>query len=316
MPVDYHHQHRRPNISNAVSAADEVFEQFIALCQNAAPGKCALAGHGEPVAQRVAEPVRHGAPGADPGAPCRAARRAQLRGSRSSRRSTRSGSRSTGPSSRRTSTPPPRATRRRSRPARGRCKPRRRMPAATTSSAISCGDGPARMPSTAWPGPSLSFTEAGKLWGPVLAWWLWAPCAAPWPANATDRYTGPVERQDQDADPAGRRPATTQAPRTATPRSPSSGSATPCCSRWTARATRATKSPAPASTGRECGTSSSWSPRREARSANPTRCHSPSSRGRRPEFVTTRSGEQTDVRWRQRRARPRELAGERSCVAT
>ena len=31
----------------------------------------------------------------------------------------------------------------------------------------------------------------GKLWGPVLGWWLWAPCASNWPAHATDRYTGP-----------------------------------------------------------------------------------------------------------------------------
>jgi pimeloyl-ACP methyl ester carboxylesterase len=42
------------NIGNAVSAADEVFKQFLALCQSAGPGRCALAGHGEKVAQRVA----------------------------------------------------------------------------------------------------------------------------------------------------------------------------------------------------------------------------------------------------------------------
>ena len=38
---------------NNVSSADEVFAQLIALCQSAAPDRCALAGHGEPVAQRV-----------------------------------------------------------------------------------------------------------------------------------------------------------------------------------------------------------------------------------------------------------------------
>ena len=38
---------------NNVSSADEVFAQLIALCQSAAPGRCALAGHGETVAQRV-----------------------------------------------------------------------------------------------------------------------------------------------------------------------------------------------------------------------------------------------------------------------
>jgi pimeloyl-ACP methyl ester carboxylesterase len=26
---------------------------------------------------------------------------------------------------------------------------------------------------------------------PVLAWWLWAPCASNWPAHAADPYTGP-----------------------------------------------------------------------------------------------------------------------------
>jgi hypothetical protein len=62
---------------------------------------------------------------------------------------------------------------------------------ATTSAAISCGDGPARLPSSAWPRAVARFTDAGKLWGPVLAWWLWAPCASNWPAHATDPYTGP-----------------------------------------------------------------------------------------------------------------------------
>ena len=41
-------------IANDVSSADEVFAQFVALCQSAGPGRCALAGHGETVAQRVA----------------------------------------------------------------------------------------------------------------------------------------------------------------------------------------------------------------------------------------------------------------------
>ena len=54
--------------------------------------------------------------------------------------------------------------------------------------------------------PSDRFTDVSKLWGPVLGWWLWAPCASNWPAHATDRYTGPVERQDQDPDPADQRP--------------------------------------------------------------------------------------------------------------
>ena len=38
-----------------VASTDEVFDQFMALCQRAGPAGCALAGHGEPVAQRVAK---------------------------------------------------------------------------------------------------------------------------------------------------------------------------------------------------------------------------------------------------------------------
>ena len=63
----------------------------------------------------------------------------------------------------------------------------------TTSAAISCDDGPARLSSSAWPQAIARFTHSGKLWGPVLGWWLWAPCASHWPAHSTDRYTGAVE---------------------------------------------------------------------------------------------------------------------------
>ena len=65
------------------------------------------------------------------------------------------------------------------------------MQASTTSAAISCADGPARLPSSAWPQAIGRFTDVGKLWGPVLGWSLWAPCASNWPAHATDRSTGP-----------------------------------------------------------------------------------------------------------------------------
>ena len=44
------------NIGNDVSSADEVFEQFQSPCARApVPAGCALAGHGETVAQRVAK---------------------------------------------------------------------------------------------------------------------------------------------------------------------------------------------------------------------------------------------------------------------
>ena len=65
------------------------------------------------------------------------------------------------------------------------------MQAATASAAIGCSDGPARLPSSAWPLAIGRFTSVSKLLGPVFGWWLWAPCASNWPAHATDRYTGP-----------------------------------------------------------------------------------------------------------------------------
>ena len=33
-------------------------------------------------------------------------------------------------------------------------------------------------------------TGVSFIYGPVLSWWLWAPCAS-WPARSADRYTGP-----------------------------------------------------------------------------------------------------------------------------
>ena len=35
-------------------------------------------------------------------------------------------------------------------------------------------------------------------WGPVQGWWLWAPCAANWPAHSTDSYAGPWNRRTKN----------------------------------------------------------------------------------------------------------------------
>jgi pimeloyl-ACP methyl ester carboxylesterase len=61
---------------------------------------------------------------------------------------------------------------------------------ATTSAAIQCADAGAKRPLRAWPKVMKHVTDAGELWGPVLGWWLWAPCAANWP-ESTGSYTGP-----------------------------------------------------------------------------------------------------------------------------
>src|SRR5690606_29461938 len=60
--------------ADGASSADEVFAQFIATCEAAGADKCALAGHGEPVADRLDrlfELARDGlpAPNADPPEP-------------------------------------------------------------------------------------------------------------------------------------------------------------------------------------------------------------------------------------------------------
>ncbi|GIF62931.1 hydrolase [Asanoa ishikariensis] len=185
------------NIGNTVSSADEVFRQFLDLCQNGAPGECALAGHDEPVQQRVARLFTQArltpipAPNADPPGeltygdlqvatfnPLRVPPDwpqfaedldAAVEGDASALLT---------------------AARAMQTPAG--------FTAATTSAAISCGDAPARVPSSDWPTQIARFTEAGELWGPVNGWWLWAPCASGWPADATDRYTGPWNAQTEN----------------------------------------------------------------------------------------------------------------------
>lgn len=56
--------------------------------------------------------------------------------------------------------------------------------------AIGCADSPAQQSTQAWPLVINRLTRISRFYGPLLGWWLWAPCAA-WPARSTDRYTGP-----------------------------------------------------------------------------------------------------------------------------
>ena len=104
---------------------------------------------------------------------------------------TRCGPERLGPASPRTSTPPPTATHRQLEDTARSLRTPAGFAGATTSSAISCLDGPARRPSQAWPSVIPKLTDVSTLYGPVLGWWLWAPCASNWPARSTDRYAGP-----------------------------------------------------------------------------------------------------------------------------
>ncbi len=178
------------NISNAVSSSDETFEQFVAQCQKAGPKRCALAGHGETVAQRVARlfarvrrapiPAPHATP---PGElsyadlqvstfnPLRLPLTwpAFARGLEAAVEGDASALKTGG---------------------QGMQSPAG-MAADTASAVISCADGPARVPLSAWPAQIARFNHVGTLWGPVIGWGLWAQCAGFGPTHATDHYTGP-----------------------------------------------------------------------------------------------------------------------------
>ncbi len=61
---------------------------------------------------------------------------------------------------------------------------------ATTSTAISCADAPARRALDAWPQVIGRLDRISRMQGRVNGWWLWAPCAA-WPVRGQDSYRGP-----------------------------------------------------------------------------------------------------------------------------
>jgi pimeloyl-ACP methyl ester carboxylesterase len=58
------------------------------------------------------------------------------------------------------------------------------------SVAIGCADAPALQPPRAWPQVIDRLTHVSFIYGPLLGWWLWAPCAS-WPVAGANRYTGP-----------------------------------------------------------------------------------------------------------------------------
>ncbi len=175
------------------SSADEVFDQFLSLCDRAGPERCALAGGGQTAAERVKRlfarvkraPIP--APGTSPPLsspqklsygdlllsqfePLRSPVRwpanaadldAALRGDGSALEIGASGFLS---------------------PAG--------WAGVTTSAAIACADAPARQSSRAWPRVIGRLERIGRLQGRVQGWWRWAPCAS-WPVRGEDNYRGP-----------------------------------------------------------------------------------------------------------------------------
>jgi TAP-like protein len=173
-----------------VAPTGQVLDQFLALCQRAGRARCALAGHGETAAQRLKRLFAQ-------------ARRAPIPASHAHP----PGKLSYGDLLLSTFAPLrdpslwPRYAQQLDAAANGDASALEdaarqwRTPTAfskaTTSAAIQCLDGPAREPVSAWPKVVGHLTKLSELWGPVLGWWLWAPCASNWPARSTDRYTGP-----------------------------------------------------------------------------------------------------------------------------
>lgn len=178
----------------AVSSAGEVFRRFLALCQQASHVRCALAGHPETAAERVAQLLRRARHAPIPASHARPPGRltysdlllTTLNPLRSPevwpRYASELDAASNGDAS-----------------ALEDAARAMRTPAAfakaTTSAAIQCLDGPARAPVSAWPVVIGHLTRLGPLSGAFQGWTQWAPCASHWPAHSTDRYRGPWDRR-------------------------------------------------------------------------------------------------------------------------
>ncbi|MDF2824883.1 MAG: hypothetical protein K0R68_2291, partial [Mycobacterium sp.] len=58
------------------------------------------------------------------------------------------------------------------------------------ATAITCVDSPARVSVATRPERLDQFAELDPIYGPLLTWWSWAPCAS-WPVGGADVYAGP-----------------------------------------------------------------------------------------------------------------------------
>jgi pimeloyl-ACP methyl ester carboxylesterase len=187
-PVPYS-KDAEARVASQASGADAVFKQFLSLCQRVGPKRCALAGGRQTAAERVERlfaRLKRGpipAPGASPPGkltysdlvvsqynPLRVPEtwpqdakdlQAAVRGDGSALLTE----------------------------ARQLLTPAAFM-GATTSAAISCADAPAHAGLRSWPRVIGRLTREDRLYGPLLGWWLWAPCAS-WPVRGDDNYRGP-----------------------------------------------------------------------------------------------------------------------------
>jgi pimeloyl-ACP methyl ester carboxylesterase len=174
--------------ANAGIDSNLVFAKFESLCQRAGPARCALAGHGSVAAgvRRLLARLRRGPIPAPMAAPSRKLSYgdlvigvfAQLGGPAgwpqlaSWLAQAEGGDGSTLESEIQLARPAFQS-------------------ALVAATALDCADKPPpRQGPQAWPSVIGRLTRISQFFGPVLGWWVWAPCAS-WPVPSTNRYTGP-----------------------------------------------------------------------------------------------------------------------------
>jgi pimeloyl-ACP methyl ester carboxylesterase len=181
--------------ANESASADEVFDQFLSLCDKAGPERCALAGGRRGAAERVnrlfartrREPIP--APGVLPPllSPIELTFGDLLLSQFPAMRSPR-----TWPDNAANLESAMRGDGSRLQSAASGFSTPAGWAGATTSAAISCADAPARRKLRAWPSVVKRIVRVGRLEGRAMAWWRWATCAAS-PVRGEDNYRGPWE---------------------------------------------------------------------------------------------------------------------------
>lgn len=175
------------------ASTDEVFGKFLELCEQAGPDKCALAGHGETAADRVAGLFAQArqAPIPAPNSPAGQLVYSDLQVSSFSplrdphlwpgyAQQLEAAVEGDGSAL---------AT------AAYQWREPKSWAETTKSTSISCLDGPATKPVSDWPTVIGDLTAGSAMSGAIQGWWLWAPCASNWPGTSEHRFTGPWDAE-------------------------------------------------------------------------------------------------------------------------
>ncbi|MGC5225276.1 alpha/beta hydrolase [Micromonospora sp. DT81.3] len=194
-PVDYVKAAEARALQGSASS-DGVFNEFLRLCDEAGPDRCALAGHGESAADRVDalfDRARQGpipVPGSDP--PTEVVYSDLQISSFSPLRDPTLWTKYAEDLEAAVEGDPSAIAE-----GAGEWRGPKSWAEATKSSAISCLDGPAERPIENWPEVLDELNANSRMSGAIQGWWLWAPCAADWPASTEDRYSGPWDAETE-----------------------------------------------------------------------------------------------------------------------